>query len=108
VAGLQLPVEPLFARSNWQSYCVRVADPAIQTPVMQALLDDGVSTRRGVMCSHREQPYADASAALRQSEMAQDTGIILPLHHMMTAADMTRVAESLRRAVERLQPVGRA
>jgi dTDP-4-amino-4,6-dideoxygalactose transaminase len=57
IEGLGLPVEPDWARSNWQSYCVRLPNRLSQKTVMQALLDQGIATRRGVMCSPREAPY---------------------------------------------------
>ncbi len=103
VPGVDIPIEPFWARSNWQSYCVRLARPADQTPVMQALLDEGISTRRGVMCSHREVAYLSETQTLSESEAAQDTGIILPLHPTMTADDIRTVVDALRRAIEARQ-----
>ncbi len=55
VPGLIPPEEPSWARSNWQSYCVRLPDACDQRSVMQSMLDEGVATRRGIMCSHREE-----------------------------------------------------
>ncbi len=67
---------------------------------MQAMLDDGVTARRGIMCSHREAAYS--SQALRvplpYSEAAQDTCIILPLYSQMTPADQEHVVQSLKSA----------
>jgi perosamine synthetase len=57
VPGLGLPCEPDWARSNWQSYCVRLPESNDQRRVMQHMLDAGVATRRGIMCSHREAAY---------------------------------------------------
>ncbi|MBI3298598.1 MAG: DegT/DnrJ/EryC1/StrS family aminotransferase [Elusimicrobia bacterium] len=102
IPGLLMPEEPSWARSNWQSFCVRLASGARQAGVMQALLDDGISTRRGVMCAHREAAYPPeawrAAGGLENSEEAQDSGLILPLFHQMTDADQDRVAIALRRA----------
>ena len=56
--GSTPPLEPEWARSNFQSYVVRLPDGVDQREVMQAMLDAGISTRRGIMCAHREQPYA--------------------------------------------------
>ena len=39
--GLTLPVEPEWARTNWQSYCVRLPDGLDQREVMQEMLDEG-------------------------------------------------------------------
>jgi dTDP-4-amino-4,6-dideoxygalactose transaminase len=100
VPGLGLPVEPAWARSNWQSFCVRLPRHADQRAVMQWMLDRGVATRRGIMCSHREAAYADVPlrTALPHSEAAQDEGLILPLYPQMTAEEQALVAGSLREA----------
>jgi len=100
VPGLALPHEPDWARSNWQSFCVRLPPHCDQRAVMQQMLDDGVATRRGIMCSHREAPYAEASrpGRLPASEAAQDHCVILPLYPQMTSEDVERVAESLKAA----------
>lgn len=97
VPSLQLPRTPAWARSNQQSFCVRLPDGCDQYEVMQAMLVDGVATRRGIMCSHREEAYADAPVrhALRKSEEAQDRCVLLPLFAQMTEAEQRRVAESL-------------
>ena len=87
--GLILPFEPEWARSNWQSYCVRLPDRVDQKAVMQNLLDQGIATRRGIMCAHREAPYlADKPRHdLRQSELAQDHSILLPIYAQMREDD---------------------
>jgi dTDP-4-amino-4,6-dideoxygalactose transaminase len=98
VPGLRLPEEPSWARSNWQSYCVRLPQSCSQRRVMQAMLDAGIATRRGIMCVHREPAYEDArtSGSLTESEAAQDHGVILPLYTQMTLADQELVAGELR------------
>jgi dTDP-4-amino-4,6-dideoxygalactose transaminase len=115
IPGLILPAEPAWARSNWQSFCVRLPDGVDQRGVMQRLLDAGISTRRGVMCTHREAAYpagswtcgsANSSCGcpaagcreLLQSEQAQDRTIILPLFPGMTDAQKAYVAAHLRKA----------
>jgi dTDP-4-amino-4,6-dideoxygalactose transaminase len=103
-SSVTTPLEPPFARSNWQSYLIRLADALNQFDVMQFLLDRGIATRRGIMCSHREPAYAGqgnyrTSGPLRESEAAQDHCIILPLYHEMTAEDQERVAAELKVAL---------
>jgi perosamine synthetase len=68
---------------------------------MQELLDQGIATRRGIMCSHREPCYADNKPQhdLRQSELAQDDTILLPLYAQMTEREQVRVADALRAAL---------
>lgn len=101
--GLRLPAEPDWARSNWQSYCVRLPDRLDQRTVMQNLLDRGIATRRGIMCSHREALYDGAKQPhdLRQSELAQDHAILLPLYAQMSEDDQVRVATALRAELRR-------
>jgi perosamine synthetase len=101
IEGLLLPLEPEWARSNWQSYCVRLPNRVGQKAVMQELLDQGIATRRGIMCSHREPCYAEEKPRhdLRQSELAQDHAILLPLYAQMTEEDQVTVANALRSAL---------
>jgi perosamine synthetase len=103
IEGLSLPFEPEWARSNWQSYCVRLPSHLDQKAIMQSLLDQGISSRRGIMCSHREPPYTDQRQArdLRQSELAQDHCILLPLYTQMSEDEQSRVAEAVRRELKR-------
>jgi perosamine synthetase len=103
IEGLRLPFEPSWARSNWQSYCVRLPDRVDQKTLMQSLLDRGIATRRGIMCSHRELPYSGNRQHhdLRQSELAQDHCILLPIYAQMKEDDLEQVADALRSEVNR-------
>jgi len=105
IEGIRLPVEPSWARSNWQSYCVTLSEALDQRTIMQSLLDNGVSSRRGVMNTHREPAYAGAatswraSGRLTRSQAAQDHAIMLPLFAQMEEEDVVRVTDALRLAV---------
>ncbi|NTW02225.1 MAG: DegT/DnrJ/EryC1/StrS family aminotransferase [Oscillochloris sp.] len=95
--SLILPVEPAWAHTNWQSFCVRLPDNLDQREVMQAMLDRGVATRRGIMCAHREVPYQrEGGYDLPESERAQDRNIILPLYPQMTDEEQDYVCENLK------------
>ena len=103
IDGVIVPREPRWARTNWQSYAIRVGAWIDQRAVMQTMLDAGVSTRRGVMNIHREASYPEGSwragSDLGHSEEAQDTAIVLPLYHQLTEEDQDRVIETLATAV---------
>jgi perosamine synthetase len=103
VAGITPAAEPEWARSNWQSYTVRLEPPLDQRRVMQRMLDDGIATRRGVMNAHREPAYPPGSwrgsGPLTTGERLQETTIVLPLYHQMTPDEQDRVVASLKRAV---------
>jgi dTDP-4-amino-4,6-dideoxygalactose transaminase len=97
--GIETPAEPARARSNWQSYSVKLPDHCDQRVVMQTMLDAGISTRRGIMCAHREDGYKNGHAFdLPHSEAAQDRRIILPLYTQMTEVEQIQVTDSLKRA----------
>jgi perosamine synthetase len=98
VPGIVAPVEPEWARSNWQSYSVRLPAGTDQRKVMQYLLDQAISSRRGIMCSHLEPAYRDAARrfALPESEAAQAECVLLPLYSAMTAEDQQRVVQALK------------
>jgi dTDP-4-amino-4,6-dideoxygalactose transaminase len=96
-----IPQEPSWARTNWQSYAVRLPDHCDQRTVMQTMLDAGIATRRGIMCAHREACYADSRhAPLPHSEAAQDRTIVLPLYPQMTLDEIEHVVSTLKRATE--------
>jgi dTDP-4-amino-4,6-dideoxygalactose transaminase len=116
IPGLGLPVEPDWARSTWQSFCVRLPEGSDQRQVMQSMLDAGVSTRRGIMCSHREVAYptntwlcadrtencvdaAGSCQCLRHSQEAQDHTIILPLFPQMDLEQQDYVVKALHNAL---------
>ncbi len=82
------------------------------------MLDAGVATRRGIMCSHREGAYpagtwtcevgfegCDCSAGccqqLRHSEEAQDRVIILPLFPQMSFEQQDAVVAALHKVVSK-------
>jgi len=94
------PVEPVGYRHNFQSYMVRLTNgaPMTRDQLMQELLNRGISSRRGIMASHRELPYAEErwTKELKESEAVTDNCIILPLYHTMTEEDQDYVIESIR------------
>ncbi|MEI6179351.1 MAG: DegT/DnrJ/EryC1/StrS family aminotransferase [Chloroflexales bacterium] len=99
IPGLTLPHEPEWAHTNWQSFWVRLPEQCEQRAVMQAMLDRGVATRRGIMCAHREVPYQRAAGFyLPMSEQAQDRNIILPLYPQMSDDEQDYVVAMLREA----------
>jgi len=106
--------EPAWARSNWQSFPVRLADRLDQRRVMQGMLDDGVATRRGIMCAHLEPAWpktdwrcaagrscrcvGQSCDALIESERGRDRHILLPLYPGLSDDEQDRVVAALQRA----------
>ena len=97
------PVDPPYGRTNYQSYSVVLeeAAPEARDEVMRHLLEQGISTRRGVMAAHLEGAYRDyATPILPTTEFLTAHSIILPLFHEMTEDDVKRVASSLLSCLE--------
>ena len=94
------PHEPPWARSNFQSYCVRLPESADQTEVMQFMLDRGIATRKGIVCTHLQPGFRDRfivrdPGGLSHSERAEARSIQLPLFHQMTEEQQDRVVLAL-------------
>lgn len=111
IAGINIPLEPEGALSNWQSYCIRLNPKIDSRTLMQKLLDEGIASRRGIMCAHREPAYkkepwtwaakgSGFDPSLHESELAQDECIILPLYQEMQIEHLERVTEVLRRSLK--------
>lgn len=100
---LRLPSEPEGYQTNWQSYSIYLlpACPVKRNDLMQALLDVGIATRRGVMTSHRETAYKNImpGLSLPVSEDASDNSIIIPLYVPMDMADVDTVIREMRRVL---------
>jgi perosamine synthetase len=104
VPGLVLPRDPAYGTTNFQSYVVRLEDdlPVERDAVMQGLLDQGISTRRGIMAAHLEPACRGLrTRALPVTERLTRRSLILPLFHGMTRAQIERVAEALASALAR-------
>ena len=83
---------------------------------MQYMLDHGISTRRGVMCAHREPAYPRETWScgpdhdtcdcepftcrrLHESEAAQDHGLVIPIFNGLTSEDQQRIVDTLKAAL---------
>jgi dTDP-4-amino-4,6-dideoxygalactose transaminase len=95
IGYLQLPLEKKGYFSNYQSYSIYLKDdcPVSRNDIMQKMLDAGISTRRGIMTTHRETAYREecAGISLPISEKACDRSIILPLYIPMKDEDIEKV-----------------
>lgn len=91
------PLVPDGLEHNWQSYQITLQPGAAlsRNEVMDRLHDAGIPTRRGVMASHREAPYAALSAALPVTERVADTTLQLPMHPGLDVAQTDRILQTL-------------
>jgi dTDP-4-amino-4,6-dideoxygalactose transaminase len=98
ISTIRLPLETEGYLSNYQSYSIYLKPECkiSRNDLMQAMLDKGISTRRGIMTSHRETAYAEYSkgVSLPASEDASDRSIILPLYYPMEQKDLQYVIDT--------------
>jgi perosamine synthetase len=92
-ALVEPPHVPADTQPNWQSYQVIVRDGVRvdRNQLMEKLWKAGVPTRRGVMASHLERPYANAALRLPRTERAAATTLQLPMHPALTEEQQRRV-----------------
>ncbi|ONH58127.1 glutamine--scyllo-inositol aminotransferase [Frankia sp. CcI49] len=101
VPGLRVCADPAYGTANYQSFWVELADgfPGTRNGLLEHLLRDGISARRGIMAAHREPAYAQQGEVdLPVTDRLTDRTVILPLFHEMTQDDVARVVASLRAA----------
>jgi len=98
VSWVSLPEEPRYAKSNWQSFPVRVLEgaPRSRDELMQYLLDKDISTRPGIMNAHQEKIYNQRSFSLPNSELARDTVVLLPLYNAMSQDEINQVIKAVK------------
>ena len=101
---IRLPREEEGYFTNWQSFSIYLKEsaPLSRNELMQALLDKGVASRRGVMTSHRETAYKTMCIGLElpRTEVACDRSIIIPLFVPMSDEDVSTVIHHLRSLLE--------
>lgn len=99
ISCIRLPKEESGYFTNWQSFSIYVKPEArlSRNELMQALLDKGIASRRGVMTSHRETAYKAMceGLSLPRTEEACDRSIIIPLYVPMDQEDISFVVETL-------------
>ena len=97
---IRLPVEKEGYFSNYQSYSIYLLPgcPVSRNDLMQKLLDMGISSRRGIMTTHRETAYKIECRNLHLplSETAADNSIIIPLYVPMPDSEIDKVIHCFR------------
>lgn len=100
ISFLRLPLEPEHYFTNYQSYSIYLLPECSfgRNDIMQALLDRGIATRRGVMTSHRETAYKEycKDLSLPVSEDASDRSIVIPLYVPMKDEEIEYVIRNIR------------
>jgi dTDP-4-amino-4,6-dideoxygalactose transaminase len=103
VPGVGMPADPAHGTTNFQSFWIELADdfPLGRDELLERLMANGVSARRGIMAAHLEPAYADAAGTeLPVTERLTRRSLILPLFHAMTEAEQDRVVAEIAGAAE--------
>ena len=107
--GVSFFIEPEYARTNWQSFAVRLAVPVERSGVIEAMQTLGIATRPGISCAHAEPAFAKSAWGCRagtpspcaschhleESIKARDCCLILPLYNGLSEQDQQRVVSTL-------------
>ncbi|MGT2463857.1 DegT/DnrJ/EryC1/StrS family aminotransferase [Sinomonas atrocyanea] len=102
VPGLRLVEDPEAGESNFQSLWAEVGEafPLTRDGLLDALAEQGISARPGIMAAHLEPAYAGAPlrAPLPATEHLTTHTLILPLYHELGAEGVERVSDAVRAA----------
>jgi len=101
--GIITNADPAHGTSNYQSFWVLLPEgcPVSRNDLMQALVAEDISPRRGIMASHLEPAYADEPhIPLPVTERITNDSLILPLHHEVTPDDQERIVSVLSSALD--------
>ena len=102
VEQIQTPVEPAYAQHAYQSYAIRLRPSARigRDDMMRALIDAGVSCRRGIPPIHLEPLYLSRGrVSLPITEAVASESIFLPMCASLPEADQARVIDNVLRIV---------
>ena len=94
---IRLPLENEDKFYNVQSFSIYLKENCSieRNDLMQELLNRGISSRRGIMTTHRETAYNSVSYYLPISEDLADRSIIIPLYVPMNDEDVECVISNL-------------
>jgi dTDP-4-amino-4,6-dideoxygalactose transaminase len=102
IPGLQTIADPPYGTTNFQSFWALLPDgcPAGPEEVLERMLDEGISGRRGIMAAHLEPAYANhPHGPLPVTEKLAGRSLVLPLHDELDDAAQDRVVEAFDGAV---------
>ena len=102
---ITIPLEPSWCKSNFQSYCIKISPKFKQKEIMLKLLKKGISTRRGIMCSHLEPAYKSESKYYKRKELiksksARNHSILLPMYYELTKNQQSYIISTLKNIIK--------
>lgn len=100
---LQLPARPAYADHAFQSYGIRLTSECRRDrdSVLRALVERGISCRRGIPPIHLEPLYRDrfGPISLPVTEEVASRSLFIPLYASLSESDQARVIDAVREIV---------
>lgn len=100
IDSITLPLEPKGRRSNYQSFAIYIKEDCgiSRNEIMQKLMDQNISVRKGVMTAHRESAYSDHNRVIKLpvSEDLCDRSFMIPLFVPMESKDIDHIICTLK------------
>jgi dTDP-4-amino-4,6-dideoxygalactose transaminase len=94
IPKIRVPRLPDYVtKHNFQSYWIEIAENTSlnRDELMQRLLNQGISTKRGIMAIHLEPCYVDDDIVLPNTERLTSQTLILPLYPSMKEEEVQYV-----------------
>jgi len=102
---VDVPARPAYATHTYQTYGIRLRGrtAADRDAMIRALVDRGISCRRGIAPVHLEPLYVRRFGALSlpTTEEISDTSLLLPMFASLTDEDQSRVIDAVTELVRR-------
>lgn len=105
INGIKLPFQHKWAKSNWQSFCIRLSSKINQKQIMNDLMNFGISTKRGIMCAHLEPAYIKEKwntglgvkdlEKLQESKKATNHSILIPIFPSLLESEQIFIVNNL-------------
>ena len=99
VGGVRRPGRRANARPVWQSYVVLLDEPIDRDLVRSRLREDGIEATIGTYALSEQPQHSSAAGSLANSRLAFRQSLALPLHPLMSEAEVDRVAQRLAAAI---------
>lgn len=104
IKGVKVQEEKEGYFTNYQSYTLLfdATSKATRNQFMELMLEKGISTRRGIMTSHRESAYktTHSDLSLPLTEYYSDNSVVIPLFYPMSDQEIETVITTVKSILE--------
>ncbi|MDA9328746.1 DegT/DnrJ/EryC1/StrS family aminotransferase [Flavobacteriales bacterium] len=98
---LKLPLERPYQYNNYQSFSITITNDRLSVmDIMQKLLDVGISSRRGIMLAHKEEPYKHLGLSLPISEKLAKESFLIPIYPGLSDEELEYITTTLKKLLK--------